>query len=138
MVRDAALYSDDIFPFRLDRTESRKKASKEAFLFCKKYFFFNKRNDIMHDHSETEHKNYRVHIKGYCVCPIKDIENSVISEIYDKRIHGGIARFAESDKDIVDYNAACVCYVKRHEFYDYIENFGGIFKILNIGKERRP
>ena len=92
----------------------------------------------MHDHSETEHKDYRIHIKGYCVCPIKDIENSVISEVYDKRIYGGVSCFAQPDKDIVDYNAARIRYVKRNEFYDYIENFGGVFKILNMRKERCP
>lgn len=40
----------------------------------------------MYDHTEAEHQDDRIHIKGDGVCPIKNIKDTVISEVDDQRI----------------------------------------------------
>ena len=95
-----------------------------------KHLFLDKRNGKVHHHTEAEHQNYRVHRKCYGMGVVQDIENTVIAEVYDKRIDCIVFRFAQPDKYIVDNGAARIRNIKRNELYNNTENLAGIFKPL--------
>ena len=67
----------------------------------------------MRNHSEAEHKNNNVHSKRNRFRFVENIENSVIDDIYYKRIYCVVISFPQSDKNIIDYRTADIGNVKR-------------------------
>ena len=92
----------------------------------------------MHYHTEAEHQDDCVHIKGDYTCAVQDIENTVVAEVDNKRIDGIIAGFAKPHKDVVDNCTARIRNIKRNELYNDTENFTRILKSLRTAEKRRP
>ena len=92
----------------------------------------------MHDHTEAEHQDDCVHIKGDGVCQVQNIENTVIAEVDDKRIDGIIFCPAQADEDIVDDGTARIRDIKGRKLYDDGKYLLCISEILSITEKRSP
>ena len=92
----------------------------------------------MHDHSETEHQNDRIHVKSDGICSVQNVKNTVIAEIYNQRIDGIAICFARADEDIVNDGTPRIRDIEGYKFDDNGENFIRISEILRITEKRSP